>query len=162
MGKIAFISDIHGNFPALQAVWADIKSRGISEIYCLGDLVGYYCQINEVISFIRDNHIPCLMGNHDYALCYNEGKITRSKTCTSILKSQLSFISITNLYFLRTLPLSFHLSLESHSFGVCMVALMTLLMNILILKWRSDSVKVLWGFTSCYSTFSYSGNKVFR
>ena len=116
MGKIAFISDIHGNFPALQAVWADIKSRGISEIYCLGDLVGYYCQINEVISFIRDNHIPCLMGNHDYALCYNEGKITRSKTCTSILKSQLSFISITNLYFLRTLPLSFHLSLESHSF----------------------------------------------
>ncbi|EYA00759.1 hypothetical protein M087_1691, partial [Bacteroides fragilis str. S23 R14] len=34
MGKIAFISDIHGNFPALQAVWADIKSRGISEIYC--------------------------------------------------------------------------------------------------------------------------------
>ena len=37
----AIISDIHGNLEALQAVLADIKSQGISEIYCLGDVVGY-------------------------------------------------------------------------------------------------------------------------
>ena len=41
MTKIAVISDIHGNIEALDAVLADIKSQGITTIYCLGDVVGY-------------------------------------------------------------------------------------------------------------------------
>lgn len=40
MDQIAIISDIHGNLPALDAVLADIRQRGIQTIYCLGDLVG--------------------------------------------------------------------------------------------------------------------------
>lgn len=40
MDRIAIISDIHGNMPALEAVLADIRSRGIDTIFCLGDLVG--------------------------------------------------------------------------------------------------------------------------
>ncbi|MFM8723505.1 MAG: metallophosphoesterase family protein, partial [Planctomycetaceae bacterium] len=37
----ALISDIHGNLEALKAVLADIRSKGITEIFCLGDVVGY-------------------------------------------------------------------------------------------------------------------------
>lgn len=40
MDKIAVISDIHGNLPALEAVLADIQQRDIHRIICLGDLVG--------------------------------------------------------------------------------------------------------------------------
>lgn len=40
MDKIAVISDIHGNIPALESVLQDIKLRGIKRIICLGDLVG--------------------------------------------------------------------------------------------------------------------------
>ncbi len=40
MDRIALISDIHGNMPALEAVLADIDKRGIRRIICLGDLVG--------------------------------------------------------------------------------------------------------------------------
>ena len=39
--KRALISDIHSNLEALEAVFADIRSQGITEVYCLGDLVGY-------------------------------------------------------------------------------------------------------------------------
>ena len=39
---IAIISDIHGNFTALKKVLEKIDSMGISEIFCLGDSVGYY------------------------------------------------------------------------------------------------------------------------
>ena len=39
MEKIAVISDIHGNIPALESVLQDIKLRGIERIICLGDLV---------------------------------------------------------------------------------------------------------------------------
>ncbi|MGE4004176.1 MAG: metallophosphoesterase, partial [Planctomycetaceae bacterium] len=37
----ALISDIHGNLEALLAVLADIEKQGITEVFCLGDIVGY-------------------------------------------------------------------------------------------------------------------------
>jgi protein phosphatase len=40
MDCIALIADIHGNVPALEAVLDDIRRRGITRIFCLGDLVG--------------------------------------------------------------------------------------------------------------------------
>ena len=104
MSKIAFISDIHGNYPALCAVLNDCKQRCISTICCLGDLVGYYSQINEVIDTLRDLKIPCVMGNHDYAMTYNNGNIDRSKTCTNVLTKQLAYITPTNLDFVKNLP----------------------------------------------------------
>ncbi len=39
--KRALISDIHSNLEALEAVLEDIHQQGISEVYCLGDIVGY-------------------------------------------------------------------------------------------------------------------------
>ncbi len=39
--KRALISDIHSNLEAFQAVLADIRQQGITEIYCLGDIIGY-------------------------------------------------------------------------------------------------------------------------
>lgn len=104
MSKIAFVSDIHGNYPALSAVLNDCRQRGISTIYCLGDLVGYYSQINEVIDTLRDLNIPCVMGNHDYAMANNNGVIDRSKTCTNVLTKQLSYITPSNLEFVKNLP----------------------------------------------------------
>lgn len=41
MGRIALISDIHGNRIAFDAVMEDIKSQNVDAIYCLGDVVGY-------------------------------------------------------------------------------------------------------------------------
>jgi predicted phosphodiesterase len=38
--KIAVISDVHGNITAFDAVIADIRARGIEQIYNLGDVVG--------------------------------------------------------------------------------------------------------------------------
>ena len=104
MSKCAFISDIHGNYPALCAVLKYCRENKVSSIYCLGDLVGYYSQINEVINTMRDLGIPCIMGNHDYAMAFNNGKIDRSKTCTNVLMRQLNYISPKNLEFIRTLP----------------------------------------------------------
>ncbi len=101
---IAFISDIHGNYPALKAVLEDIRSKNIAEIYCLGDLVGYNSMVNEVVETIRDQSIPCLMGNHDYALVHHRGVIERSKTATRLLKRQLEELTPENLNFLNQLP----------------------------------------------------------
>ncbi|MFH1230682.1 MAG: metallophosphoesterase family protein [Planctomycetota bacterium] len=64
---IAIISDIHSNFEALTEVTNDIKKKGITEIICLGDIVGYGPDPIECLNLIRNSKIV-LMGNHDEAL----------------------------------------------------------------------------------------------
>jgi predicted phosphodiesterase len=63
--RIGIISDIHGNLPALDAVFADMRPRQFDRVYCLGDLVGYGASPNEVTQRIKDEGIPTIMGNYD-------------------------------------------------------------------------------------------------
>ncbi|MEK4498186.1 metallophosphoesterase family protein [Bacillus sp. FSL R12-0069] len=65
MDKIAVISDIHGNIPALESVLQDIKLRGVERIICLGDLVGKGPHSSEVIEIIRKECEGVVMGNWD-------------------------------------------------------------------------------------------------
>lgn len=65
METITIFGDIHGNLPALEAVWADMNGRALERRFCLGDLVGYGVQPNEVVDFIRRHDVPTLMGNYD-------------------------------------------------------------------------------------------------
>lgn len=71
MKKIAIISDLHGNLPALQKVLEDLESRNISDIFCLGDLVDFAPWGNEVIDLMKAKNIPCLLGNHDERIAYD-------------------------------------------------------------------------------------------
>ena len=64
--KIALISDIHGNYEALKSVLSDIERFEINHIFCLGDVVGYYSQVNECCDELREREIPTIMGNHDW------------------------------------------------------------------------------------------------
>lgn len=65
--QIAIVSDIHGNFHALTSVMQDIDNRGIKDIICLGDVVGYGAMPNECVDILRERDIPTLAGNHDHA-----------------------------------------------------------------------------------------------
>ncbi len=109
--KIAIISDIHGNLPALESVVLDIENRGITQVYCLGDLVGYYSFFNEVVELVQAKNIVCLLGNHDYAILNTNGVIERSKTCTKILQWQLERMTENTRSFLKTLKPSMELEL---------------------------------------------------
>lgn len=71
MDKIALIADIHGNLTALKAVLADIKSRGITHIYCLGDIAIKGISPNEVTNLIRENCDIVVRGNCDHLLAHN-------------------------------------------------------------------------------------------
>lgn len=66
----AIISDIHGNLEALQTVLEDIERRKITEIICLGDVVGYGPNPKECLDLVRKKCRLCLMGNHDHAVLF--------------------------------------------------------------------------------------------
>lgn len=65
MNRMAIISDIHGNIPALQAVLNDIRKRGIKRIVCLGDLVGKGPAPDQAIDLVRECCEAVVMGNWD-------------------------------------------------------------------------------------------------
>ncbi len=65
--RIAVVSDIHSNHDALRAVVSAIE--GCDALVCVGDLVGYGAEPNEVLSEIRSlKPAGIVMGNHDYAV----------------------------------------------------------------------------------------------
>lgn len=63
--SITVFGDIHANLPALTAVLADMDARELTNRYCLGDLVGYGVQPDEVTATIRRRGYPTIMGNYD-------------------------------------------------------------------------------------------------
>ena len=65
--RVAVISDIHANLHALDAVLAEIDGEGVTEIWCLGDVVGYGPRPNECAEIVRERAALSLVGNHDLA-----------------------------------------------------------------------------------------------
>ena len=68
--KRALISDIHSNLEAFEAVLVDIQQQEITEVYCLGDIVGYGPNPRECIDLVMDCQI-CLLGNHDQGALFD-------------------------------------------------------------------------------------------
>ncbi len=66
--RIAVISDIHGNYFALEAALDDIRRNAVDEIVCLGDAATIGFQPLQVLRELRDRRIACVLGNHDAAL----------------------------------------------------------------------------------------------
>lgn len=68
--KRAIVSDIHANIEALTAVLADIASQGVTEIFCLGDIVGYGpnpCECIDIVMGFRG----AVLGNHDQGALFD-------------------------------------------------------------------------------------------
>jgi predicted phosphodiesterase len=63
--RIAVISDIHSNLPALEAVLDEIGREDPDEVWCLGDIVGYGAQPDACAALVSEVVERCLAGNHD-------------------------------------------------------------------------------------------------
>jgi putative phosphoesterase len=72
MDRVAVITDIHANLPALEAALERIDQFGIERIYCGGDLVGYGPHPNEVCALIEERGMPTIYGNYDHAIARDE------------------------------------------------------------------------------------------
>ncbi len=66
--RVAAITDIHANLPALEAVLEAIDDAGVEEIWCLGDTVGYGAEPDRCADLVRERCALSLVGNHDLAV----------------------------------------------------------------------------------------------
>ena len=63
--RLAVISDVHGNLPALEAVVADIKKRQVDSTVNLGDCVTSPLWPKETFEALQSLRLPTVRGNHD-------------------------------------------------------------------------------------------------
>ena len=68
MRKIAILSDLHGNMPAIEKVISDLAVRQIQRVFCLGDLVSGPLWPKETIEFLMRQDWTFVRGNHDRRL----------------------------------------------------------------------------------------------
>ncbi len=113
---IAIISDIHANLPALEAVIDKLPKH--DELFCLGDIVGYGPQPNEVIARLRE--LPpsvTLQGNHDAAVVSGdvEGFSTNAATAVEWTRRM---VDSTSRDYLATLIPSARLQREGHTLAL--------------------------------------------
>ncbi len=68
MRRVAVITDVHANLPALEAVLERIGQLDVDATYCGGDLVGYGPHPDEVCALVRERALPTIYGNYDFAI----------------------------------------------------------------------------------------------
>lgn len=97
--KIAVVSDIHGNLPALEAVVSHFRTIGVDQVVNLGDSLSGPLLPLETAQFLMAQNWIQLAGNHDYQiLAYG------SDQCSDVDQLAYSQLSTKELAWLKTLP----------------------------------------------------------
>lgn len=102
--KTLILSDIHGNWPALDAVLQ--KEKDFDQCLFLGDVADYGPFPNACIEFLRNEMHHGVMGNHDYALAYDADCGCRGDFKTFSVETRhwhRSLVSPEELNFLKSL-----------------------------------------------------------
>lgn len=103
---LGVISDVHANVLALEAAVAAMRQRGVDNIICLGDLVGYGPSPNETIDMIREEGIICTLGAADERIAFDfaRARKPRAGVADQILEWTREVIEPRHVEFLRSLP----------------------------------------------------------
>lgn len=106
MGKLAIISDIHGNLEALKSVLEMLEWMRVERIHCLGDIVGYGPDPAACIELVRENCDGIIAGNHDWAVCGKTSIFNFNPVAQQAVLWTRERLGDEELEFLISLPLS--------------------------------------------------------
>jgi len=101
--KVAVVSDIHANRHAFEATLEAVADSDASELWCLGDLVGYGAEPDACVELAREHAAVCLAGNHDLAVTGELPLEEFSRGASLAVEWTREVIDPENLAFLQTL-----------------------------------------------------------
>lgn len=114
--RIAFLADIHGNLPALEAVITDLRQQAPDAVYLVGDQINRCPWNNEVMDVLAGYGWPAIYGNHDWVV----GKLGE-EDCPRVFADQTRFPSLwwaretiqpKHLTTIRSLPVEMRLAFD--------------------------------------------------
>ena len=116
--KVAVLSDIHGNFQALESVMEDVKANNCEQVFCLGDLAIAGPQPRMVKHYERkQNNWTVIQGNTDKMIADFSPEILQNvknnfPVMANALADDVIFIEEDKKDYLRNLPAQKELTLE--------------------------------------------------
>jgi putative phosphoesterase len=111
--KIGVISDIHGNFLALQAVTSDMLSRGVDQVFNLGDNISGPLWPKETIHFLMEQHWKQIAGNHEKQLLQDPNEMGLSD------RYAWEQVTASELGWLKGLPRELSIEIEGKKVHLC-------------------------------------------
>ncbi len=112
MPVFGIVADIHGNLAALEAVVRELDTRGVRDVFCLGDLVGYCAEPNQCVDMARARQFQCIAGNHELIATGELGLDRCGLRPAHALKRTRQTLNDGTRRFIATLPLSLVLARE--------------------------------------------------
>jgi putative phosphoesterase len=103
--KIALISDVHSNFPALENVVKELEKEDPDVWICLGDVVGYGPHPSKCIDLIRKMGMICVLGNHDAGVIGRLSLKHFRNPNRRLIERTRELISEEQLQWLKSIPL---------------------------------------------------------
>lgn len=102
--RLGIFSDVHSNFPALEAVTHAYDKEQIDKFICLGDVVGYGARPQECADIVRQLAGVTILGNHDAAVAGRMDYSYYYDAARHALDLHVTWLSQDNIEWLRSLP----------------------------------------------------------
>jgi len=112
--RVLLISDLHGNWPALEAI-----DEPFDLCLCMGDLVDYGCQPAPVVEWVRRRAAACVRGNHDHMVAQNvqTNGVTGFRFLSGVTRPVArQRLDANSLQYLARLPVSKFLTIDRQTF----------------------------------------------
>lgn len=118
--KVALISDIHGNYLALEEILKDAKQNGVERYIISGDLVNELPFGNKVIDMIKSlENVYVVKGNREqYLIEYDEEKYTWDNIQFRNNVFMYNELIKENFEYIKNLPFSLSIKIEDLSFKI--------------------------------------------
>jgi predicted phosphodiesterase len=100
MALYGVLGDIHGNLEALRAVLAALDERGVRELLCVGDIVGYNADADACAALLRRRGARVILGNHDliatrrlgFERCANNARYALARTRRTLARETADWL----------------------------------------------------------------------
>lgn len=102
--RIVIMADIHANYPALEAVIAELDKMNVDSGIILGDVIGYGPHPEECINLLKEKHFTVVKGNHDHAVATGVFAGGFSATGRYVIEWSAGVVSDDNKTWLDNLP----------------------------------------------------------
>jgi predicted phosphodiesterase len=101
MALYGIVADIHGNREALGAALAALDRRGLRQLLCLGDIVGYNADPDECVAMLQTRGAAAIAGNHDlialsrldFARCSNKAMHALKRTRRTLGAASAAYLA---------------------------------------------------------------------
>ncbi len=105
--RIAYISDLHSNIFAVEALEKDLKNQGIDEIRCLGDILNFGSHPIETLNWVRENCSIILKGEHDAFIAGVDGFYLSNPHAIKAADWTYDFLTDKDFTYIKNLPLDY-------------------------------------------------------